>query len=86
MTVCAKSKQKIAMENFKKQIDMLSAAAGIPNLLRLSAEAGMKEYRLYKLLKQPWMMKVGEQWLLSAIFEKYGLTFDPTLGIGGARV
>lgn len=80
----AKSTWAKASEYLTERLDTLKAKSRCPNLTIIADEAGLKPYRLYKLQKQPWVMKMGEQRMLMLVFKKYGVEFDPMLGIGGA--
>lgn len=73
-----------ADDSFRKQVRMLQAKAGIPNLRILAEKAGLKQQRMYTLVDQPRMMRVGEIRLLMILFRKYGMELNVPDAIGGA--
>lgn len=73
---------QLADENFRKQIDTLMVAMRTDDKKDIAREIGISGSTFYMRYEHPRTMRVGEMRMLSILFEKHGLKFDMTLGVG----
>ena len=79
-----KTRWQKADENFREQIDLLMVKMRTNNKAFVADQAGIKRNSFYERYNHPRTLRMGEQRMLIALFESYGLKFDPTLGEGAA--
>jgi len=82
----AKTRWQKADDNFREQIDLLMVKMRTKNKAVVADEAGIKRNSFYERYAHPRTLRIGEQRRLIALFEAYGLRFDPTLGEEAAAV
>ena len=82
----AKTRWQKADDNFREQIDLLMVKMRTKNKAVVADQAGIKRNSFYERYAHPRTLRLGEQRLLIALFEQYGLKFDMTLGEGAVAV
>lgn len=77
-----RSRWQKADDNFRGQIKLLMLKMGVKNLTMVASEAGITAGTLYNRFKHPATLLKREERQLASLFERYGMTYDPTLGEG----
>lgn len=79
-----KSRWQLADDNFREQIGLLMVKMHTKNKADVADAAGIKRNSFYNRYEHPRTLRLFEMRLLSILFEKYDLKFDPTMGEGAA--
>lgn len=70
--------------NIQRQIDALMSVMRTRDKARVADEAGITRTRFYDCYNSPSKFRLVDMRRLMILFERYGLTLDPTYGEGVA--